>query len=156
MENVQRAEALFASGFNCAQSVLAAYAPQLGLLEEVALKLCSPFGSGARNGELCGAVSGALMALGLQYGYDTMNEEEKQRVCALAVEFTTRFREENGSIRCEELLGYDVKKPEEMKVVREKQLFETFCPKLVKSAAEILEQLLKAQECALWPEHLYL
>lgn len=144
---VDRALELFSNNFNCSQSVFAAFAPDFGLDEKLALMLATSFGGGARNGEICGAVSGALMVLGLKYGhFDAADSEQKSRAYAIAVEYTKRFKEANGSIVCRDLLGYDLTKPDEMACIKEKGLFGDVCPKAIKSAVEILEGVLADYE----------
>lgn len=143
MNKTDKALELFASNFNCSQAVFAVFAPDFGIDEELALKIATSFGGGARNGEICGAVSGALMVLGLKYGhYQSDNNEQKSKAYAVAVEYTKRFREINGSVVCRDLLGYDLSVPEEMACIREKNLFRDICPKMVKSAVEVLESVL--------------
>lgn len=69
MNQSERAVACFKEGFSCSQAVFSTFAPQLGLECELALKVAGLFGGGmGRLGEVCGAVTGALMALGLKYG----------------------------------------------------------------------------------------
>ena len=68
MTHVEKANDLFAKKFHCSQAVFAAFAEELGLTEEQALKIGACFGSGMRKGEVCGACTGALMAIGLKYG----------------------------------------------------------------------------------------
>ena len=147
MSKTDKALELFSNNFNCSQSVFAAFAPDFGLDEKLALKLATSFGGGARNGEICGAVSGALMVLGLKYGhFDAADSEQKSRAYAIAVEYTKRFKEANGSIVCRDLLGYDLTKPDEMACIKEKGLFDDVCPKAIKSAVEILEGVLADYE----------
>ena len=140
MTKAEKALELFANNFNCSQAVLTAFAPDLGLDEKLALMLGTQFGGGARNGEMCGAVSGALMVLGLNYGhFESENNEQKSRAYAVATEFTKRFKELNGSIVCRDLLGYDLTKPEDSACIKEKNLFRTICPEMIRSAVEVLE-----------------
>lgn len=147
MNKAERAVELFRGGFNCSQAVLTAYAADFGLDEELTLRLGSELGRGARNGELCGAVSGALLVLGLKYGHiNSADTEGKLRAYAIADEFTKRFSQVNGSIVCRELLGLDLTKPEDMAVISEKKLFRDFCPLMVKSAVEVLEGVLADHE----------
>lgn len=147
MNKSERAVELFSNGFNCSQAVLTAFASDFGLNEELTLKLGSELGSGARNGEICGAVSGALLVLGLKYGhYNSTDNERKARAYAIADEFTKRFKAVNGSIVCRDLLGYDLTDPEDMAVISEKKLFCEFCPIMVKSAVEVLESTLADYE----------
>lgn len=143
MDYKQKAQEYFGNGFNCAQSVLAPFAEELGISEELALKVASSFGGGARCGQLCGAVSGALMALGLKHGhYHTSDMEEKAKAGARAIEFNKRFCERNGFVVCKELLGNDPSVPEQHEILKEQGLFQTVCPKLVCDATEIVEEMI--------------
>ena len=147
MSKTDKALSLFSNNFNCSQAVFAAFASDFGIDEELALKIGTSFGGGARNGEICGAVSGALMVLGLKYGhYQAENNEQKSRAYNIAVEYTKRFKEINKSIVCRDLLGYDLTIPEEMACIKEKNLFTEICPKMVKSAVEVLESILADYE----------
>jgi C_GCAxxG_C_C family probable redox protein len=133
----------FANNFNCSQAVFTTFATEMGVDEEIALKLGTQFGGGARCGQMCGAVSGALMVLGLKYGHcHSNNNEEKSRAYSLAVEFNKRFCEKNCSIVCKDLLGYDLSVPNELALIKEKKLFSTVCPKMIADATEIVEQML--------------
>jgi C_GCAxxG_C_C family probable redox protein len=116
----------------------------LGLERELALRVAGAFGGGmARMGETCGAVTGALMAIGLKYGMTQAKDEKaRDKTYKLAQEFATRFKERHGSIVCRDLLGYDLGKPEGRKGALEKGLFTTLCPQFVQDAVEIVEQLL--------------
>lgn len=136
-EAIQMAETLFLKGYNCAQAVLTAFASQFGIAEETALRLASPFGGGlARGGHVCGAVSAALMVLGLKYG--AVTPEGKEEICRLTRQFLDRFREKGGSILCRDLLGVDLSTPSGLQEVKERNLFRTLCPNLVREAVEIL------------------
>jgi C_GCAxxG_C_C family probable redox protein len=126
----------FHQGFNCSQSVLVAFAPQLGLDESQALKLASPFGGGvARRAQTCGAVTGALMALGLARGADT--PAGKEAAYLLGQEFLQRFESRHATILCRELLGCDISTPEGRQQALEQGAFTTLCPQFVRDAAEI-------------------
>ena len=145
MDHGEKAEKLFKEGYNCAQSVLCAFEDVTGIERETAAKLASSFGGGlGRMREVCGAVSGAAMVLGLAKGYsDPEDFDAKKAHYALIQEFAARFKEQNGSIICRELLsgsgasngftperrtdGYYQKRP---------------CAELCRCAAEIVEGLL--------------
>lgn len=143
MSKTDKALSLFSNNFNCSQAVFTAFASDFGIDEELALKIGTSFGGGARNGEICGAVSGALMVLGLKYGhYQSDNNKQKSRAYEIAVEYTKRFKEKNKSIVCRDLLGYDLSNPDEMACIKEKNLFTEICPEMVKSAVEVLESIL--------------
>lgn len=131
----------FHQNFNCAQSVFAAFAPQLGMDEGQALKLASPFGGGvARRGQTCGAVTGALMALGLAQGADT--PAGKEDTYRLGEEFLQRFESRHATILCRELIDCDISTPEGRQQAREKGAFTALCPLFVRDAAEIVQAML--------------
>jgi len=96
----------FEEGCNCSQAVLLAFAPECGLDRDTALRLAAPFGGGlGRLRELCGAVSGAGMALGLLHGYtDLSDKAAKQRHYRQVQRLGQRFREAHGHLRCGDLL----------------------------------------------------
>lgn len=144
MDNISKALDYFSNSFNCAQSVFTTFATQMGMNEKTALMVSTGFGGGARNGEICGAVSGALMVLGLKFGhFDSNDKEQKAFAYKLCCEFCDKFRKANKSIVCRELLGYDLSIPEQNAKIREKNLFKTVCPEMIKSAVIILEDMLK-------------
>ena len=103
----EKAIELFKEGYNCAQSVFLAFNDVMGLDEATALKLSSSFGGGiARLREVCGAVSGMCMVLGVLYGYDRPTDmEAKKAHYAFIREATEKFKAENGSIICRDILG---------------------------------------------------
>ncbi|MDO5577362.1 MAG: C-GCAxxG-C-C family protein [Fibrobacter sp.] len=143
MTHKEKALAYFKNNFNCSQAVFTTFATEMGFDEELALKLSTQFGGGARCGQLCGAVSGALMVLGLKYGHcHPENSEEKSRAYEIAVEFNKRFIEKNGSVVCKKLLGYDVSDPGDSSLIKEKRLFKTTCPQMITDAVEILDKML--------------
>ena len=107
MTRADRAEALFREGYNCAQSVFAAFCDVCGMDKEAALRLSSSFGGGfGRLREVCGAVSGMAMVAGALRGYSDPNDPDaKAAHYALIREMAERFRAESGSIICRELLA---------------------------------------------------
>ena len=139
---VQIANDRFAQGFNCAQAVLSAFAAQAGISEESALRLASPFGGGiARQGQVCGALTGALMALGLQRGNST--PQGKDETYRISQEFVQDFQERHGAILCRGLVGFDISTPEGLQAAREGKVFARVCPGLVNGAADMLAEILK-------------
>lgn len=142
MTKKQEAIQLFEEGFNCSQAVLGAFSKDLNLDQEMALKIATGFGGGSRNGELCGAVAGALMVLGLKEGHYIKGDTEgKQKAYQVAKEFTNRFKEEQGSIVCKDLLGYDLSKPEEYQILVEQGKFKKDCPQFIRCVVELLENM---------------
>ena len=141
---VDKAVSLFQEGYNCSQSVCTAFSGKLGYSREQALKVASAFGGGiGHNDEICGAVSGALMVVGMKHGRVRADDSEaKMRCYNLAGEFMTRFKEMYGSVRCTDLLGCDLSTEQGMKHAREKGLFNTLCVSFVRDASKILEDIL--------------
>jgi C_GCAxxG_C_C family probable redox protein len=138
----RRAFERFLTDHNCCQSILEIFGPEYGLDEDTALRLGTGFGGGmGRMGEICGAVTGAFLALGLKYGDPRANNEAKDRTYDVVREFTKRFAARHGSIQCRKLLGCDIGTPEGMAEAKNKDLFNTLCATFVRDAAEILEEL---------------
>ena len=140
----EKALEYYANNFNCSQGVFSTYAIEQGMDEKLALRIATNFGGGARKGEMCGAVSGALMVLGLLYGHsESSDSETKSKAYSMAEEYMNRFIARNGSVVCRELLGYDLSKPDEREKIMDKDLFRTFCPEMIRSAVRILDELLE-------------
>jgi C_GCAxxG_C_C family probable redox protein len=134
----------FKSGFTCSASVLSVFSDELGLDEKTAKKISCGFGAGiSRTGKICGAVSGAVMVIGLKYGKSERGDDaatEKTR--SLVREFIREFSEKNGSVNCSRLLGYDLSDPLEFEKARASGLFQTRCFDLVRDSVELLEKIL--------------
>lgn len=132
----------FAEGFNCAQAVFSVYAEQIGLDYDTALKIAAGFGGGmGRMAATCGAVTGAFMALGLKYAGVTTDRQTKEANYACIREFADRFKARNGSLVCRELLACDISTPEGLKRAMESGAFKNTCPKFVRDACEIMEEM---------------
>ncbi|MFX0018181.1 MAG: C-GCAxxG-C-C family protein [Promethearchaeota archaeon] len=144
MNKIEKAISLFSQGHNCAQAVLKAYGTQYGLDGDLAFKITSTLGGGlARSGNTCGAVTGALMALGLRYrNLNVEDKENRELTYETGMNFIKQFRSIYGTIKCKELLGCDISTLEGREKANNNNLFEELCPKFVKSAAEILETVL--------------
>ena len=144
LSRADEAVALFQGGFSCSQAILAVYGDGKGIPRKELLKLATGFGGGmARMGHTCGAVTGAFLVLGLAYGKSVSSDDEaKEKTYSFIQEFAERFKERHGSIVCRDLLGHDLGTPEGRLAAKESGRVETFCPTLVRSAAEILEELL--------------
>ncbi len=140
----EKAKEYYSNNFNCSQAVFTTFAVEHGIDEKLALRIATDFGGGARKGEMCGAVSGALMVLGLLYGHsESSDSEAKSKAYAISEEYMNRFISKNGSVVCRELLGYDLSKPDEREQIMEKNLFRTICPEMIRSAVSILDKLLE-------------
>ena len=129
--------ARFAAGGNCAQSTLAPWAEALGYDEEELRHLGAAFAGGMFRGDTCGAVTGALMTIGLACGDDPALTAEK--AAAFQAAFTERF----GSTICRELLGFDFSRPGELEKARESGKMLTDCAGFVRGSSEILQELLR-------------
>lgn len=139
MSSADKALALF-QRYNCAQSVLGAIGPDKGLDEKTCLIISSAFGGGmARQGEVCGAVTGALMAIGLDE-CKTMSSDPagtRARLYSRAEAFMIEFKQRSGSLQCRELTGCDLRTPKGQE--KFKPLHHSLCEKLIAGAIEILE-----------------
>ena len=144
MNRADTAEALFRQGYSCSQAVLAAFSEELGLDRESALKVAAGFGGGmGRMAETCGAVTGAVMVLGLRHGSTRADDKAaKEKTYERVREFVARFKALYGAVACRELLGCDISTPLGSQQARDQQLTTTLCPQFVRGAAEILEKLL--------------
>ena len=147
MDHKEKALNYFSQKLHCSQAVLAAFAEECGITEEQALKLGSCFGGGMRKGEVCGAVTGALMALGLLYGQKNAGDTEGRLVSNKINDLMMdRFKEKCGSYICNDLLGCDISTAEGVQYCRDNNLFTEFCPKMVTAAVEIVEEIIALQE----------
>jgi C_GCAxxG_C_C family probable redox protein len=148
MDNGELAVSCFDKGFNCSQSIVGTYGPGLGLDRETALRLAAAFGAGVgRTGDMCGAVSGSLMVIGLKFGtVDTKDNAAKEKTYKLAQEFMSKFKDQNGSLVCKNLLGCDLSTPQGYQYAKDQKLFDTICPKYLRDAADILDVILQASE----------
>ena len=140
-----RAEALFRQGYNCSQSVFAAFADVVGMSVEEAAQLASPFGAGfGKLREVCGAVSGMTMLAGKLKGYsDPKAREEKIELYKLIQKMCAEFEEKEGSIICRELLGLEKGEDLGEPAVRTEEYYKSRpCVGACRTAAEIAEKYL--------------
>jgi C_GCAxxG_C_C family probable redox protein len=144
MDRIEQAVRTFEQEFSCAQSVFTAFADPTDVSRETALRLASGLGGGlARTGETCGAVTGAILALGLRHcGRPADDPQAKLAAYPAVREFLARFRSLHGAITCRELLGVDLGTPEGERRAREDGLVRQRCPAFVRDAARIVEDLL--------------
>lgn len=139
---VDRAEALFREGFACSQAVLMAFAPALGMDRQQAALVASAFGGGiARHGWTCGAITGALMAIGLHAGHTSAEDTAtKDHLYARAQALAARFAERHGATTCRQLVGADMIDPIERQAASDRGVFTTLCPQLVRTAASLVAE----------------
>lgn len=147
-QRMEKAEKLFHEGYNCSQSVFAAFSDLYGIDEETALKLSASFGGGmGRMREVCGAVSGMFMLAGLETGSaKKMDAAGKKYNYDIVQKLAKEFREKNGSIICRELLSLEKEEAAKTNTspdTRNAQYYQKRpCGLLVKDAAEIVENVL--------------
>jgi C_GCAxxG_C_C family probable redox protein len=145
MNHSESALEYFKTGFNCAQSVLTPFREQFGLTEDHCLKMACAFGAGmGRTQQTCGAVTGALMVLGLHFGKGKKDDNSKKiYTYEKAVEFMNLFKEKHGSVGCLELLeGLHMDIPEESKEIDARELYRIRCTRYVSDAVQITEKLI--------------
>ncbi len=132
---------LWIQGYNCSESVVMAFADDLGLDRDMASGISSVFGfsAGFDRERTCGVVTGALMVIGLKYGAGLDGGEYEKDRCALAVqEFITRFLSCRKSILCKKVHLTYGRTPEKLRHLKGEK---AFCAGLTKEAAEILESM---------------
>ena len=144
MTRPEKAIDIFKQRFNCSQALFTAFRQEDKVDEETALKLSTVFGAGvASTGGMCGAVSGALMAISMKHGRgDIPSIDAKAKTYQLGQRFMNEFKLRNHSCACADLLGMNIGIPENMTRAQELKLFETRCVEIVKTAAEILEKII--------------
>ncbi len=138
------AVSFFRQGFSCSQAVAAAFAAEYGLDKETALRLSQGFGGGiARLADWCGALTGAVLVIGLKHGRVRAEDAAaRDKTYALVRELLARFTAKHGHVKCRDLLGCDLGTPEGQKKVEELRLHQTKCEDFVRDAAALLEELL--------------
>jgi len=129
----------FLSGYNCAQAVLHSLSPSLGFDCDSALRIACGFGAGfGRQQEVCGAVSGGVMAIGLRYGRGEAEDKSRSEDCYQRTrQFLSAFKQRHGSIHCRELIGCDLLTAEGQQAFRDRNLLRETCARCVKTATEL-------------------
>lgn len=143
MERCKLAWDYHKKGFNCSQSVLAAFGDITGLSLQDSCNISGGFGGGAGTRELCGAISGAVMTLGVLTPVDLADPVgSKKRTAALSREFQKRFQERFGALRCQELLEKKTEFTEETASAAVRLGVTGHCSVMIVTAVEILEEML--------------
>lgn len=135
----------YVSGLACSQAVLAAFSERYGLGRELALRLAAAFEGGTgMQGDVCGSLVGVYLILGLEYGgIDPNDLDAKQMTMQKVNEATRRFKECNGGkLTCRDLLEIDISTPEGLGQALSENSFRRHCPRFVRSAVQIVEELL--------------
>jgi C_GCAxxG_C_C family probable redox protein len=147
-ETVRLAAGYAGEGLLCSEAVLMALSECLGVSSEIIPRIATGFGAGiGREGEVCGALSGGVMGLGLRFGRSTVeNEEGERRPYWFSTELGARFREQLGHVRCEDLLGLDLSRVEDVQAYHERGLWETICLEIIEVATGLACDILMADE----------
>jgi len=149
MSKAEKAMELFKSGYNCSQAVLGVFCEELGLDFKNAMKISSGFGGGmGRMREVCGTVSGMFMAAGLMFGpFNNENPSAKGELYKKIQELAKRFKEENGSIICKELLQGIESSTAPTPSERTNEYYKKRpCVELVGCAVEIFEKFIEEEK----------
>lgn len=127
-------------GYNCSQTVFAYFASEMGMDEDLAMRISTPFEMGMYKSDICGALTAAYMALGLKYGSTDM--EEKIELAKMVYRLDKEFEEKMGHVKCADLLKVDVNTDEGMNYALENELLSTVCGKCITTAIEITEKII--------------
>ena len=142
MDKKEIGKQIFLSGYNCAQAVFSTFSEDYGLDAAVARKIAGGLGGGVRSAEVCGAVTGAVLVIGLRFGQNAPDDQAGKENCyAQTDKFIKIFGERNNSIICRELLGCDIFTEAGREMAVRQQFFTTKCVDMVTSAIEILEEM---------------
>jgi C_GCAxxG_C_C family probable redox protein len=147
MDRPAAAAEFMSRGWNCAQSVVKAFAAELEAEEEAAVRMAAALGGGfGRCGYVCGALSGAAIVIGDRLGSaDPADDEARDRAYAAVRRLLERFQREYGSVLCRELIGIDMRNPEALRRAREERVFAEKCPRFVESSGRLLEEILEGK-----------
>jgi C_GCAxxG_C_C family probable redox protein len=132
-------------GWLCSEAVLQALAEALSISSEWIPRVATGFAAGmGRSGEVCGAVSGAVLGLGLRFGRNTLEETPGDtRPHWYATELVKEMNERHGSVTCAGILGLDLKDPEDMKRYYELDHWNTTCCSLIREATFLAYEIIQ-------------
>lgn len=132
----------FKNGYNCAQSVLLTAQKFWNVDHPLEPKVVSTFGGGiGGRGSVCGALTGGITAIGLQYGTNKPISSERKRGYSLARKFYNQFEKTCGGVMCRELIGYDLTNAKELQRARDLNVFMEKCVHFIEKAVDILLDL---------------
>ena len=143
MQNSQKAAEAMGAGYNCSQAVATTYGTQFDVPEETIARIASGFGGGiGRTDNICGAVSGAVMVLGLKFGgRNASDTDAKTKAGIMANEFIQEYNRRYGAVSCTGLLGYNMSVPGEREKALANDAFAK-CRDIVRNAGGLLEEFL--------------
>ncbi|MFX0108126.1 MAG: C-GCAxxG-C-C family protein [Candidatus Hodarchaeota archaeon] len=140
---IDAASKYFSGDYNCAQAVFRAFLEHKDAYIEGGTQIASGFGGGiTHSGQQCGALSGAIMAIGRMVGFETPNvKKHKSETYRISAELLSRFSEKHGTIICDELTGVNMSDKEVLKKAIDSGHFQEICPGFVKDTVSILMDL---------------
>jgi C_GCAxxG_C_C family probable redox protein len=144
MSKADEAVTLFQHGFSCSQAVLSVFAQDFGLDRDLALRISQGFGAGiAYTDDICGALSGAIMVIGLRYGRIKAEDKiAKEKTYAVVGEFLKQFKQRSGLLECTDLLGYNLSDQQQVAEAKKNKVVMARCPAFVRDAVELVEKLI--------------
>ena len=140
-EKCNYARQQFAGNLNCAQSVLSAYAGELNLSRDELERMGATLGGGMGEGEVCGAVSAALLVLGFKLGHTQHTPGNKPVLKAAAGDFRRRFLEKFHSLRCSALIGLQIKNAGELRQAYANNVFDNQCAGFICEAIRLVDEI---------------
>lgn len=138
-----QAQKIFDQGFNCTQAVFAAFAPSLDLEQTHALKIASGFGGGMHMGSTCGALTGAMMVIGMALGFQRYSPERKAEFSKICQDLILRWKENIRDIDCRDILQIDPTDSSQKQAAKEAGILAERCTRCVRTAAELSFEMLR-------------
>jgi len=145
-ETIRRAKGYAEEGFLCSESVLMALADHLEVSSEFIPRVATGFGAGiGRSGEVCGAISGGVLGLGLRFGRSNPGLGQEPKPYWYSRKLVDEFREKHGHVRCGNLLELDISRDEDYRAYRERGLWVTACRDYIATATEISYDIIQKE-----------
>lgn len=146
-ETVRLAAAYAEQGFLCSESVLLALCKSQNVKSDLVPQIATGFGAGiGRSGEVCGALAGGVMGLGLRFGRSIVDDtQDERRPYWFALELLIQFKSHFGHVRCRELLGLDLSCAEDIRKYREQGLWDTRCREFIVTTTGLAHDLLAGE-----------
>lgn len=141
-DRVKEAKELFESGFNCTQAVLLSFCDELGLPQETASKIACPFGGGiGGHGKICGALTGAMMVIGLKYGSASSTDVDSKGISRKKAHLLLdHFEEKHGSCNCEDLISCRLYELNTEELTVKRHFIHSTCPGFIETVIVFLEE----------------
>ena len=144
---VRAAEGYAEEGYLCSEAVLIALAESMGIESKLIPRIATGFAAGvARTGNMCGALSGAVMGLGLRYGRDEPETEPDRRPYWYSRRLAETFEEAYDSVTCPGVLGLDIDDPDDYRRYTQEDMWATKCREVIKTAAGLAHDLLQEEK----------